>query len=173
MDRQTETGQNRNMGYENQLSVATISLRHLEVALCSTDMNCVGKGRCTSPVDAHKNLFCVYVDFCTCLHPLDYLFWDSQKHISVDTLCSRTRNTARLCGVMIFGKLRATQVGKSSGAEHTVRVRNRLHTFIHVNTPVLKNLISESRCFSQSTNRNSRLLLTGRQSVRQKDRQTD
>lgn len=42
---------------KNQLSLATISLRHLVVVLCSTHINCVGKGRCTSPVDAHKNLF--------------------------------------------------------------------------------------------------------------------
>lgn len=42
MDRQTETGQNRNMGYENQL-VKNI-LRQVDVVLCSTNMNCGGEG---------------------------------------------------------------------------------------------------------------------------------
>lgn len=56
MDRQTETGQNRNIGYENQLSDATISLRQVRVVLCSTDINCVGEGGCTSPVDVQKAL---------------------------------------------------------------------------------------------------------------------
>lgn len=54
MDRQTETGQNRNMGYESQLSLAIISLIHLGVALCSTNMDSVGMDRC--PVDASSNI---------------------------------------------------------------------------------------------------------------------
>lgn len=56
MDRQTETGQNRNIGYENQLSIATVSLTQLGVVLCSTDMNCVGEEGCTSPLDIQKDL---------------------------------------------------------------------------------------------------------------------
>lgn len=43
MDRQTETGQNRNIGYENQRSKSTISLSQLRVALYSTAINCVGQ----------------------------------------------------------------------------------------------------------------------------------
>ena len=65
MDRQTETGQNRNIGYENQLPVGTISLRHLGVALCSANMSCVGEGGCTSPVDVHRPEH-IPQDFCTC-----------------------------------------------------------------------------------------------------------
>lgn len=48
-------------------------------------------------------------------HPLDCLFWDSQKHF-IGTL-------GGVGGEVIFGKLRTTVMGESSGAEHTVKVR--------------------------------------------------
>jgi len=49
MDRQTqtETGQKRNVGYENQLLVAIISLNYLEVEISSTSTNFVKEGEYT------------------------------------------------------------------------------------------------------------------------------
>ena len=110
MDRQTETGQNRNIGYGNQLSVATISLRHLEVALCSTHINCVGGDALvqwiyTTPlINTSRNILLGYIHWTNCSgipKSTSQVVHFVQEHV-----------TARR-----FGKLR--EMGKSSGAEHS------------------------------------------------------
>lgn len=91
IDGQTDTDRQRQD--KTGISVATISHRHLEVALWSTNMNCVGKEGANSPVDVQEALdLKTSHKIFVLVHPLDYLLWDSQKHISGATFCSGTRN---------------------------------------------------------------------------------
>jgi len=100
---------------KNQLSVATTSLRHQDVKLCGTDTNLEREGGCTSPVDGHKPLLSEYIPsyFHTCTSTGLAALGFPKAH---GTLCSGIMKHSQ---TFLFGKLRATRVGKSSGADHS------------------------------------------------------